>query len=313
MAIFVLKRILTTIPVVAFVAFFVFALLYLTPGDPATMIAGDQASPDQIAQIRTTLGLDRPFLVQFLSWGWRVVHFDLGTAIFTGLPVTTLIQQRMVPTLSLMTLTLIISVSVAVPLGIAAAANVGSWVDRAVMAFATLGFSIPVFAVGYLVAYIFALKLKWFPSQGYVPFETDPGQWFQSLILPSITMAIVYVALIARIARAAILDTLSQDFIRTARAKGISRRRILYVHALRNAAVPIITVIGIGVAMLIGGAVITESVFAIPGLGRLTVDAILQRDYPIIQGVILFFSFIYVFINLVVDLIYVIVDPRIRY
>ena len=304
---------MATIPVMAIVALFVFSLLYIAPGDPAVVIAGDQASPEDIEKIRTGLGLDRPFVVRFGEWSWSILHFDLGTSMFTGLPVTTLIAQRLEPTLSLMVVTLILAVTIAVPMGVIAAWKAGSWIDRSLMAFAVFGFSVPVFVVGYLLAYVFALELEWFPVQGYTPLSAGFGPWLENLVLPAIALGCVYIALIARITRASMLEVLQQDYIRTARSKGMGQGGILFVHALKNAAVPIVTVIGIGVALLIGGAVVTESVFAIPGLGRLTIDAILRRDYPVIQGIVLLFSFVYVLVNLAVDLIYTLLDPRIRY
>ena len=310
---YILRRILATVPVMAIVAFFVFSLLYIAPGDPAAVIAGDQASPADVERIRQSLGLDRPFLVQFGSWLWHILHGDLGTSIFTSLPVSSLIAQRIEPTLSLMAITLVLTIVVAVPLGVVAAWKAGSWVDRTIMTFAVFGFSLPVFVVGYLLAYVFALQFEWLPVQGYTPFAKGFWPWLQSLILPAIALGCVYIALIARITRASMLEVLQQDYIRTARAKGLGQRSILFVHALKNAAVPIVTVIGLGIALLIGGAVVTESVFAIPGLGRLTVDAILRRDYPVIQGVVLLFSFVYVLVNLMIDLLYTVLDPRIRY
>ena len=310
---YIVRRVLATIPVMAVVALFVFSLLYIAPGDPAAIIAGDQASPADVERIRESLGLDRPFLIRFGSWLWDVVHGDLGTSIFTNLPVTHMIAQRIQPTLSLMAITLVISLSLAIPLGVVAAWKQGSWIDRGSMVISTLGFSVPVFVVGYLLAYVFALTLDWVPVQGYTPIEQGVVKWFLNLILPAIALGLIYMALIARITRATMLEVLSQDYVRTARAKGVGQRGILFVHALKNAAVPIVTVVGIGFATLIGGAVVTESVFAIPGLGRLTVDAILRRDYPVIQGVVLMFSFIYVLVNLGVDLLYTLFDPRIRY
>jgi peptide/nickel transport system permease protein len=310
---YILRRIVATLPVMAIVALFVFSLLHLAPGDPAVVIAGDQASPADVEHIRQSLGLDRPFLVQFGIWLWGILHGDLGTSIFTNLPVASLIAQRIEPTLSLMAITLVLTILVAVPLGVVAAWKAGSWVDRTIMAFAVFGFSVPVFVVGYLLAYVFALQFEWLPVQGYTPLAEGFWPWLQNLILPAVALGCVYIALIARIARASMLEVLQQDYIRTARAKGLGQRNILFVHALKNAAVPIVTVIGIGIALLIGGAVVTESVFAIPGLGRLTIDAILRRDYPVIQGIVLMFSFLYVLVNLVVDLIYTLVDPRIRY
>jgi peptide/nickel transport system permease protein len=310
---YVVRRILATIPVMVVVALFVFSLLFIAPGDPAAVIAGDQATPADVERIRQNLGLDRPFLVQFSEWVWRLLHADLGRSIFTNLPVTTMIGQRVEPTLSLMAITLVLSVVVAVPIGVLAAWKVGTWFDRAIMGFAVFGFSVPVFVVGYLLAFVFALQLEWLPVQGYTPISQGVWPWFLNLILPSIALGCVYIALIARITRATMLEVLQQDYIRTARAKGLGQSPILFIHALKNASVPIVTVIGIGIALLIGGAVVTESVFAIPGLGRLTVDAILRRDYPIIQGVVLLFSFVYVLVNLGIDLLYTLLDPRIRY
>ena len=310
---YIVRRVLATIPVMAVVALFVFSLLYIAPGDPAAVIAGDQATPADVERIRQNLGLDRPFLVRFGEWVWRIVQGDLGVSIFTNLPVSTMIAQRVQPTLSLMVLTLILAVVVAVPMGVLAAWKQGTLLDRAVMGFAVLGFSVPVFVVGYLLAYVFALELDWLPVQGYTSLDQGLWPWLENLILPAVALGGVYIALIARITRAAMLEVLQQDYIRTARAKGAGQANILFLHALKNAAVPIVTVIGIGVALLIGGAVVTESVFAIPGLGRLTVDAILRRDYPVIQGVILLFSFVYVLVNLAIDILYTFLDPRIRY
>ena len=307
------RRLLATIPVMAVVALFVFSLLYIAPGDPAAIIAGDQATPEDVARIRASLGLERPFLVRFVEWSGQILRGDLGTSIFTNLPVSQLIAQRIEPTLSLMIVTLILSISLAVPLGVVAAWKAGSWIDRAVMAMAVFGFSVPVFVVAYLLAYVFALQLDWLPVQGYTPIANGFWPWLQNLILPAIALGFIYIALIARITRATMLEILSQDYIKTARSKGLGQRAILFIHALKNAAVPIVTVIGIGIALLIGGAVVTESVFVIPGLGRLTIDAILRRDYPVIQGVVLLFSFTYVLVNLGVDLIYTLIDPRIRY
>jgi peptide/nickel transport system permease protein len=308
---YVVRRVVATIPVMGVVALFVFSLLYIAPGDPAAVIAGDQASPADVERIRQNLGLDRPFLVRFGDW--QILHGDLGTSIFTNLPVTTMIAQRFEPTLSLMAITLCFAVAVAVPIGVLAAWKSGTWIDRIIMAFAVFGFSVPVFVIAYLLAFLFALELEWLPVQGYTPLSEGVWPWFENLILPAIALGCVYIALIARITRAAMLEVLQQDYIRTARAKGVGQRGILFVHALKNASVPIVTVIGIGIALLIGGAVVTESVFAIPGLGRLTVDAILRRDYPLIQGVVLLFSFIYVLVNLAIDLLYTLLDPRIRY
>jgi peptide/nickel transport system permease protein len=241
------------------------------------------------------------------------MHGDLGISIFTNLPVTHLIAQRIEPTLSLTLCTLLVSVLVAVPRGVLAAARAGTWIDRAVMGFSVLGFSLPVFVLAYILILTFSIGLDWLPVQGYRPIGDGLWQWARHLILPSTALGTVYIALIARITRASMLDVLAQDYVRTAQAKGLGPTEVLTGHALKNAAVPIVTVVGIGIALLIGGAIVTETVFAIPGIGRLTVDAILRRDYPIIQGVVLMFSAAYVLINLAVDLSYMFLDPRIRY
>ena len=310
---FIIRRLLMTIPVMLIVAFFIFSLLYLTPGDPAALIAGDQSSEADILRIRESLGLDQPYFLRFIEWLWAALHGDLGVSIFSKLPVTTLIAQRLEPTLALMALTMVISVLIAVPMGVLAASRQGSLVDRFVMALAVFGFSVPVFAIGYLLSWTFALQLGWLPIQGYTPLSEGFVPFLRSLVLPALSLSCVYIALVARISRTAMIDVLSQDYIRTARAKGLGQAPVLFLHALKNAAIPIVTVIGIGVALLIGGAVVTETVFAIPGVGRLVVDAILRRDYPVIQGVILMFSLGYVIINLAVDLIYTFLDPRVRY
>lgn len=310
---YVVRRLFATIVVMTVVAFVVFLLLYLTPGDPAAILAGDAATGDDIRRIREKLGLEEPFFVRFGGWAWGLLHGDLGVSIFTNLPVTKLIGQRVEPTVSLTLCTLAVAVLVAVPLGVIAAARAGTWVDRLVMAFSVAGFSVPVFVLAYILILVFSIQLDWLPVQGYRPIREGLWEWARHLVLPSAALGTVYIALIARITRASMLDVLAQDFVRTAQAKGLAPGAVLVGHALKNAAVPIVTVIGIGVALLIGGAIVTETVFAIPGIGRLTVDAILRRDYPIIQGVVLIFSAAYVLINLAVDLSYMFFDPRIRY
>ena len=310
---YIVRRTLATIPVMAVVAIFVFALLYLSPGDPAAIIAGDTATVEDIVRIRAKLGLDEPVYIQFGSWVWRLLQGDLGISIFTNLPVSKLIEQRLEPTVALTITTLIISVLAAIPMGVLAAWKAGSWIDRVVMVFAVLGFSVPIFVLAYMLIFVFAIWADLLPVQGYVSITSGFWPFLSHMILPSAALGMVFAALIARITRASMLDVLAQDYIRTAQAKGLGSQQVLIGHALKNAAVPIVTIIGIGVALLIGGVVVTETVFAIPGLGRLTVDAILRRDYPIIQGIILIFSGAYVLINLLVDLSYTLIDPRIRY
>ena len=308
----ILRRLLSMLPVMAIVAICVFLLLHLAPGDPASIIAGENATPENIARIRAQLGLDQPVWKQFLVWLLALVQGDLGTSMFWGDPVASLIAQRAEPTVSLAITTLLVAVFLAISIGVLAAAKAGSWIDRLVMGFAVLGFSVPVFVVGYVLIFVFAINLKWLPVQGYSPIADGLVLWLRNLVLPSVALGMAYVALIARITRTTMLDVLAEDYMRTARAKGVATRSMLFRHALKNAAVPIATIIGNGIALLIGGVVITETVFNIPGIGRLVVDAIARRDYPIIQGVILVFSGVYVLVNLLVDLSYTLFDPRVR-
>jgi peptide/nickel transport system permease protein len=310
---FLARRVAATIPVLLFVAVFVFAMLRLTPGDPAAVLAGDNATPQQIEEIRAQLGLDEPVWTQFAIYAGRLLQGDLGVSYFFNQPVTDLIAQRIEPTLSLALVTILITVVVAVPLGTLAAYRHGGWLDRLVMGFSVAGFSIPVFVLGYLLIWIFAVELRWLPVQGFTSIREGLWPFLERMILPASALSVIYIALIARIARASVLEVLGEDYVRTARAKGLAELPVVVRHALRNAAVPIVTVIGVGIALLIGGVVVTESVFNIPGLGRLTVDAVLARDYPTIQAVILLFSFLYVLINLLIDLSYLLLDPRIRY
>lgn len=297
----------------AIVATIVFLLLRFSAGDPAAILAGDAATPATIAAIRTRLGLDQPMAVQLVRWFWQLLHGDLGTSIISNQSVAHLIADRMAPTLALSVTTILFAIAVAVPLGVVAAWKQGTIVDRAVMTLSVVGFSMPVFVLGYLWILGFAIRLRWLPVQGFSPLSDGIGPFLAHLVLPTLTLSVIYIALIARITRASVLEVLGEDYIRTARAKGVPERAVLMRHALGNAAVPIVSVIGIGVALLIGGVVVTESVFNLPGLGRLTVDAVLARDYPVIQGIILVFSGVYVLVNLAVDLAYVLLDPRIRY
>ncbi len=311
---YIISRIVATIPVMGVVALFVFLMLRLAPGDPAAVIAGDYATAEDIVRIRESLGLNEPILVQFGTWIWALMRADLGISIFTNLPVTTLIAQRLEPTLMLTLTTITFTILVAVPLGTIAAWKSGSWIDRGVMVFSVAGFSVPVFVLGYILIYLLAIELRWLPVQGYKSMFTDGVLPFlRHITLPTLTLSVIFIALVARMTRASVMEVLQEDYVRTARAKGQSEFKVLLRHALRNAAVPIVTVIGIGIALCIGGVVVTESVYNIPGLGRLVLDAVLARDYPIMQGLILFFSFVYILINLLIDLTYTLLDPRIRY
>ncbi|RWP29697.1 ABC transporter permease [Mesorhizobium sp.] len=310
---YILRRLLSTIAVMAMVGIFVFLLLRLAPGDPADIIAGDRATPEMVAGIREQLGLNEPMPVQFVHWALSIVSGDFGTSIFAGYPVLQLISQRLEPTISLSILTLSLSVTVGISFGILAAWRTGGFIDRVLTAFAALGFSVPVFVVGYFLIYLLAISMHWLPVQGYEPIDHGLGPWFVHLILPTLALSFPYVAYFARIVRTSMLEVLSEDYMRTAAAKGASSYSMLFHHALKNAGVPILTVIGMSVAYLISGVVITETVFNIPGVGRLVVDAINNRDYPIIQGVLILVSGLYVLINLAVDLAYTLIDPRIRY
>lgn len=312
MLVYIARRLITTIPVVIMVAIVIFALLRLT-GDPAAVIAGDDASPAQLAAIRAQMGLDRPITTQFFDWAGNFLHGDLGTSLLSGTAVTTLIADRMGPTIALAISTMSFTLLIAIPIGLIAAWRHGRATDRFVMILSVLGFSIPTFVVGYLLIYLFSLQLGWFPVQGYKELSQGFYAFAQRLVLPTIALSTVYVALIARITRSSVIEVMNEDFIRTARAKGVKESAVFLRHALRNAAVPIVTIVGIGAAALIGGVVVTESVFNIPGLGRLVVEAVQARDYPIIQGVILLFSLTYIIINLVIDVLYTVFDPRITY
>lgn len=310
---YVARRLLSTLPIMGIVAILVFALLRLTPGDPAAILAGDDATGAQLEQIRQTMGLDKPIPTQFVVWIGQLVQGDLGVSLLSGAPVLDMILDRMGPTIALATATIILTIVVAIPLGIVAAWNQGKWLDRAIMTLSVMGFSIPTFVVSYLLIYAFALQFNWFPVQGYRPLADGFFAFAQRLVLPTLALSAIYVALIARITRSSIVEIMGEDFVRTARSKGAKESTVLMRHALGNAAVPIITIIGIGVASLITGVVVTESVFNLPGLGRLVVEAVLARDYPVIQGLILLFSLTYILINLLVDVLYTVFDPRIRY
>lgn len=295
------------------VAFIVFILMYVGAGDPAAILAGDYATPEQVEAIREHMGIDLPFHQQFIRWISNIIRGDLGESVYSGYPVAKIIGQRVEPTLALAVATMTIAVVIAVPLGILAAWKVGTIVDRVVMIFSVTAFSCPVFLIGYLLIFGLSMQFNFLPVQGYKSIFDGLGPFLRHILLPSMTLGAVYVALIARITRATMIEVLSADYIRTAKAKGLPMRTVLFGHALKNASVAIVTIIGVGVAIMIGGVVVTETVFVIPGLGRLTTEAVLHRDYPVIQGVVLLFSFAYVLINLLVDLIYTVLDPRIHY
>lgn len=310
---FIIKRVLSAIPVLFMVAAIVFLMLRLSPGDPAIMIGGGNATQEQLDALREAMGLNQPLLQQLYIWLGQVLTGDLGKSLISGLPVTQMVMDRFGPTLALALCTIVLAVAVAIPVGIVAAWQQGKWVDRLVMAGSVLGFSVPVFIIGYTLILVFARMLNLLPVQGYQPLSAGFSAFATRMILPTVTLSFPYIALIARIVRTNVIEVMNEDYIRTARAKGLSEAGVLIRHALGNAAVPIITIIGVSIAMLISGVVVTESVFNIPGLGRLVLEAVLARDYTVIQSLILLFSVIYVVINLVVDLLYGLFDPRIRY
>jgi peptide/nickel transport system permease protein len=310
---YVAQRLLAVGPVMLVVATVTFVLMHLAPGDPASVIAGPYASAEDVARLHRQLGLDEPLLVQLGRWYWRLLQGDLGQSIFLRRPVVEAILDRVEPTLLLTSLATLVAVLLGVPAGIVAARRYGGLTDQAVMLLALLGTSIPNFLLGLLLMLVFAVWLGWLPVAGYVSLDVAPWRTLRSLLMPAFALGVVQAALIARITRSAMLDVLREQFILAGRAKGLDERRVVYRHALKNAFVPILTVIGISFAVLLGGAVVIEQVFNIPGVGRLIIQAVLRRDYPVVQGVILVVGGVYVLLNLAVDLAYLLLDPRIRY
>lgn len=309
---YIIKRILYLLPVLAVVAVVDFVIIHLTPGDPAAVILGSDATDADLARLREQLGLNLPIYTQFLRWLWGVLHGDLGWSIFMDMPVSTAIWQHLWPTVSLTVLAESIAVIVAIPLGVAAAANRGTWLDQTFMTLALLGISIPSFWIGLNFILLFAVQWGWLPAAGYQPLSNGLINHLKYLIMPAVSLGIMQGALIARMTRSSMLEVLNENYIRTAEAKGLKRWVIIFKHALRNAFIPILTVIGLTFAVLIGGAVVTETVFNIPGIGKLVVTSVLRRDYSVIQGAILMTATAYVLINLVIDLLYALIDPRVR-
>ena len=310
---YIVRRLLALIPVALVVATVAFVLIHIAPGDPASIIAGPDASPGDVARLQRQLGLDAPFHVQLFRWYGRLARGDLGQSIFLRRPVLEAIVDRAEPTILLTTYAVIIAVLLGVPAGVVAARHHDKAADQALMAGALIGISIPNFLLGLLLILLFSVRLGWFPVAGYSPLEYGWFATLRSLTLPAFALGVVQSALIARIARSAMLDVLREQFIVAGRAKGLGERAVVYKHALKNAMIPTITVIGISLAILISGSVIVEQVFNIPGLGRLIISAVLRRDYPVIQGVVICIAGIYMLVNLAVDLSYVVFDPRVRY
>ncbi|MBB4003211.1 ABC transporter permease [Aurantimonas endophytica] len=323
----VVRGVMAAVPVVLVVVILVFLLVRIAPGDPAERLAARDsfslsdsadvtsrasASSERAADARARMGIDQPVHVQFGEWVSLVIRGEFGESFVYRQPVATLVWQRLEPSLSIALFTTVLSVAVGIPLGAIAAWQAGRLVDRAVLGFCALGLSLPAFVAGYLLIYLFAIKLAWLPVQGYRPLSEGVGTWASHLLLPSLSLTFLFAALAASMTRMAVLGVLHEDYIRTARAKGLPESLVLFRHALPNAANPVLTVIGIGIAVLLGGVVVTESVFNIPGIGRLTTDAVLAGDYPVVQAVVLLAALVNVGVNLAIDLAYGLFDPRLR-
>ena len=312
MTAYILRRLVLLIPVILVVGVVVFALVHLTPGDPAAVILGDRASAEDIERLREQLGLNDPLPVQFLRWFGGVVRFDFGESIFIGEPVTSALLDRVQPTLLLTLYALTVQVMIGIPAGVLSAVRHNSILDRVLTVVAISGAAIPTFFLGIILILTFAARLRWLPSGGYVPLTEDPVEHFKAMIMPAFTLGFASAGLLARLVRSSMLDVLREDYVRTAYAKGLPQRMVVIRHALRNALIPALTVIGTSLGALLGGAVVTETVFTIPGMGRLVVQSIARRDYPVIQGAVMTIAMTYVLVNLLVDVLYVYADPRVQ-
>jgi peptide/nickel transport system permease protein len=311
--VYIIRRLIMLIPVMLIVGIVVFMLIHITPGDPAAVMLGDRATGEQIEQLRESMGLNEPLAVQFVEWFSNALRLDFGDSFFLDMPVTEALRERAQPTLLLTTYALLIEILIGVPCGVIAAIRRNSILDRFLMVLSIAGAAIPTFFLGIVLILIFAVELQWLPSGGYVPIQEDPQEHFKSMILPAFCLGFSAAGLLARLVRSSMLDVMRDDYIRTAMAKGLRFRKVITGHALRNALIPAVTVIGYSMGALLGGAVVTETVFTIPGMGRLVVQSIARRDYPLIQGAIMLTAGIYVLVNLLVDILYVYIDPRIRY
>ncbi len=309
---YLLRRIISTIPILALVGLITFLLIHLTPGDPAAVVAGDNASQEAIEAARHRLGLDQPFLVQFWHWLHGVITGDLGTSFTSGRPVLALIFDRLPITLSLTAGSTLVGLGIAVPLGVLAAIRRGTWIDRVTIFTTSLGIAAPEFFIGLILVLVVALNFGWLPATGYIPFADDPLEWFLRLVLPSVTLGVGVAAELARQVRGAMIDVLSRDYIQTARAKGLSALSIIVKHGLKNAAIPVVTVLGLQIRRLLGGAVIVEQIFAMNGVGSLAVRAVFLRDLPVLLGVALITAVVVLFVNLLVDMSYSYFDPKVR-
>jgi peptide/nickel transport system permease protein len=309
---YITKRLIAMLPVLVLVSMIVFTIIHLTPGDPALIMLGEEATPQALAALRHELGLDQPLPVQYLVWLSHVLRGDLGRSIRTNQPVIEAIMQRLPVTLELTILAMIISMIVAIPAGIVSATRRNSASDLISTTLALLGISMPSFFLAILLIFVFSLKVRWLPPMGYTPFQKGVWENLRGMILPAITLGAAAMAIVARLTRSTLLEALQQDYVRTARAKGLREQAVIYSHALKNAMIPIMTILGLQIGFLLGGAVITETIFALPGVGRLVVASIFERDFPLVQGVVLFLALMHLVVNLIVDLLYAYLDPRIR-
>jgi peptide/nickel transport system permease protein len=313
MARIALRRLASAIPVLLIVSLITFGMMRLIPGDPSAVIGGISATQEQLAQIRHELGLDQPMYIQLLKWYAGVLHGDFGRSLLMGQPVMQVTMQRLPVTLALSAYALVLTLLLGLVGGIFAALRQNSWVDQAAMMFSMFGISVPSFFLGLLMIFFFAVYLGWLPTGGYIPLWQDPWGWLRTSTMPAISLALLQVGLLARITRSTMLEVLRQDYIRTARAKGLTRRQVVAKHALANALIPITTVIGIVISLLISGSVVIETLFSLPGIGQLLTQAVLNRDYPMVQGGLLLVTAFLVFVNIVVDVCYALLDPRVRY
>jgi peptide/nickel transport system permease protein len=309
---YIAQRLLSTIPVLLLVSIGVFSLIHLIPGDPVQVMAGESQDPEVVANLRHQLGLDRPLYEQYVSWLGRALRGDLGRSIRTNKPVLSIIAERARPTLELSVFAMILALLVALPIGVLSAANRNSPIDAIGTSFAVFGISMPNFVIGLILIFVFAVRLGWLPTSGFVDIFDDPVAGLRSLVLPGITLALQLTAIVARMTRSTLLEALGQDYIRTARAKGLTEHSVVLRHALRNALIPVVTIVGLQIGGLLAGAVITEFIFAIPGIGSLIIDSIFSRDFPVVQGVVLVTALGFIASNLVADLLYAVLDPRIR-
>jgi peptide/nickel transport system permease protein len=311
--IYIVRRLVMLVPVLLIVGIVVFALVHLTPGDPAAVILGQSATPEQIEQLRDQLGLNEPLIKQFFHWFGGVLQLDFGQSLFIGESVTKALRDRAQPTILLTVYALAIEILIGVPTGVIAAVRRNSLLDRALMLMSISGAAIPTFFLGILLILLFAVVLRWLPSGGFVEITDNPWEHFKRMAMPAFALGFSAAGLLARLVRSSMLDVLREDYVRTALAKGVPYRAVVVRHALRNALIPAVTVIGQSMGALLGGAVVTETVFTIPGMGRLVVQSIARRDYPVIQGAVMIIAATYVLVNLLVDILYVYIDPRVRY